>query len=217
MRKIIDIEALLFWALGDQGVADEFREEAYGAGYAASAWEPIERLAQLGTLVDGRAGNRFGSGDIHRDAMAVGDAIRALEPEVRGMVICYGITGARPAWDYQPELRPVIGINGKPVVIRERVKGLRGWRDDVVGCELELRPSLETARAAWMRYREWWMGLAYLQALLKPILSDHEVTGPCAPFEPWIGTSSEALVSAVLGDLRVDDDRSGFVRTRRTA
>ena len=217
MRKIIDIEALVHWTLGDQGVAHEFGEEAYGAGYAASAWEPIERLAQLGTLVDGRGGSRFGSGDIHRDALLVGEAIRSMEPDARGMVICYGITGGRPSWNYRPELRAVIGANGKPALIRERVKGLRGWRDDVVGCELELRPSIEVTREAWARYQAWWMGLAYLQALLRGKLADHEATGPRAPFEPWIGTDAECLAAAVLGESPSDGNKWADAEPRMTA
>lgn len=84
--KKISIEALLTWAftqeLGKVGASGTYA----GPGYSV-AWSGFVEMAALGTMVD-RSPNLYGAipsfvyeGEPHRDAVVVGDAVRALANE----------------------------------------------------------------------------------------------------------------------------------------
>jgi hypothetical protein len=74
MKKTIDIEKLLHWAM---------REELpKGQAISASSWDIVSQYAALGVRVDvsrgGGDGLGFLAGDPHPDAIIVADAVRAL-------------------------------------------------------------------------------------------------------------------------------------------
>jgi hypothetical protein len=77
MKKTIDIEKLLHWAM---------REELpKGQAITASAWDIVSQYAALGVRVDVSYGGGLGfvPGDPHPDAIIVADAIRDLDTEAR--------------------------------------------------------------------------------------------------------------------------------------
>jgi hypothetical protein len=76
VKKIIDIEKLLHWAM---------REELpKGQAVTASAWDIVSQYAALGVRVDvSYGGLGFVPGDPHPDAIIVADAIRDLDTEAR--------------------------------------------------------------------------------------------------------------------------------------
>ncbi|WP_162901256.1 hypothetical protein [Breoghania sp. L-A4] len=202
--KSIDIEDLVHWALRDQAVGHDLSEGAYGPEGLRSSWHSVETILQLGTMVD-TFGRANGKGAMHPDAVLVGDALRGMDAHERRLVLGYGMAGTRPDWDYEPELRPFIGANGKPEVVKLVERGQRGLRDVPHRCDLELRPSLEVVAHAWATYRDWWFALTFLSALLRPKLASHAVTGPKAPFSPWLGMGLAGLIEEMTGG---EDDAS---------
>ncbi|AXS40983.1 hypothetical protein D1F64_14305 [Breoghania sp. L-A4] len=200
--KSIDIEDLVHWALRDQAVGHDLSEGGYGPDGLRSSWHSVETILQLGTMVD-TFGRANGKGTMHPDAVLVGEALRGMNARERGLVLAYGMSGTRPAWDYEPELRPFIGANGKPEVVKRVERGQRGLRDVPHRCDLELRPSLEVVAQAWATYRDWRFALTFLAALLRPRLTSHAVTGPRAPFEPWLGMGISDLIEELIEEGRV--------------
>lgn len=79
MKKLIDIEKLLQWAMRD--------ELPKGQAVAASAWDVLTQYAALGVRVQtsGFQGDGFGftPGAPHEDAIVVADAVRTLKTEAR--------------------------------------------------------------------------------------------------------------------------------------
>lgn len=81
--KTVSIEDLLHWAFTFELPKAQSRAEDEGTG-VRSAWQTLTNFGELGTLID-RSPNQYGlipgyvfEGDPHPDAVAVGEAVRAL-------------------------------------------------------------------------------------------------------------------------------------------
>lgn len=77
----IHIEKLLRWAfvmeLTKRDLGDEGPRMA-----AASSWAIVERIGELGTMVDGSGAGAFGDAEPHPDALAIEEAVLALDDGV---------------------------------------------------------------------------------------------------------------------------------------
>jgi hypothetical protein len=130
MKKLIDIEKLVQWALRD--------ELPKGRTVSASAWDLITQFGQLGTLIDTTRGGSDGFGFVpgapHEDAIKVAAAIERVADEARlpdsgealglfgdlapiaedcaasllvasfnprAIVISRAIAGQRPVWEFE--------------------------------------------------------------------------------------------------------------------
>jgi hypothetical protein len=130
MKRKIDIEKLLHWAVRD--------ELPKGRAVSASPWDVITQFGTLGTVVQtGGYGDGFGfvSGEPHGDALIVAQAVRGLDQEARfkdiedvhalfgdllgiageaprlilgslfdpqRLVVSYATRGTRPSWKFEP-------------------------------------------------------------------------------------------------------------------
>lgn len=185
VKKRLDIQALLIWTYQDQA-AEQVTQAVVGR--LTPAWYgnnigAVIRHGALGVRVD-CATSVVTASDLHPDAEAVHDAVRALrDPLQIGLVISHAKGGTEPDWmpeASQPRLVPILR-GGKPKVEywdREHRKPAY--------CVLTVDPDPECVTFARQTYTAWWDALAVLAARLQDDgLTSHDVTGPAAPERPW--------------------------------
>ncbi|MCB9993108.1 MAG: hypothetical protein H6873_05575 [Hyphomicrobiaceae bacterium] len=180
-KQEIDIEKLVTWALGDQGLGWTGRDSLSG-------------MLDLGTRVDR---SLQGSGlpppsaamADNEDAWAVHEAIHRLPVGAASLVVQYGRIGARPDWAPQGygHVEQARNANGTLKWVYENPNNRRSRRWPVMDFEAYAFhcERVEHERATWTAWREALRLLA--EALGDGRLAFHRVTGPLAPSEPWAG------------------------------
>lgn len=80
MGAVMSIEALLRWAYVFELPKDEHGSS--GPASSPSSWQIVERIGELGTMVDTFGGSSFGHDEEpHPDALAIAAAVEALDDE----------------------------------------------------------------------------------------------------------------------------------------
>lgn len=180
VREQRDIEALVVWALRDQGL-----------GWAGKDRPSKADETDYGTIIDTGSHPNMGlwSDD---DAMAIKLAIDGLSETARALLVQYGRAGMRPDWCEEGYGRYEQARHGK------RLKW--EWSDPVnrtgtkrpklafVG---EQRETVDYHRAQW---GVWWQGLADIVAPLNEVMEGHEASGPAVERRPWDSDSAKPVV-----------------------
>jgi len=193
-RLVMDIEAMVSWALREQGLGWEPVGTAGGAGWV-----------ELGTRVDisprGSVASPSTALMTDTDALVIKAAIDQFAnrgAEVAGerlarrgaatLLIQYGRAGLRPDWGEEGygAPAPLTDKRGRPRFAYE-VPGnkrsaktpLLDWLGYDAHCEL-----IDYHRSAWTLWRD---GLVELVGCVNPELERHRATGPAAPAAPWAG------------------------------
>lgn len=191
-REVIDVEALLAWALRAEYAHIHAESSGLYQGEAAAAdLEPrgvsgdgcasLQRIAGLGCRPDGGLGHL--GGHCHPDAETVYVAARRnLERPDFGLVVSYAQLGERPDWGQhirELEARPVLTWELKVMVLRPR--GSLGY------CPVTFEERGADIAAHRMLYRAWWCALRRLcfALRLEDKLTRYKVFGPGAPEWPW--------------------------------
>lgn len=175
--ETLDIEALVTWALRDQGLGWGGRDSLVRDDYS-----------DLGTVID--AGSTGSHPTISLlsddDALVVKQGIDALPTEMRAVVILYGRAGLRPegADEEIGEPEQLMDKRGRPRWRYDNPANKRGPKEpllDVLGWT-QKREAIRFARAQWTLWRE---ALAALVGPLNAAMVTHRATGPAAPEHPW--------------------------------
>lgn len=173
MRKKIDVEQLVTWAMLNQGLG-------WSAGQSAGM-----SFMELGTRID-RSSMSAPSIALQTDddALIVRSVIEMLPPEDAEMVIRHGRIGERPEWcpDGPGEHRQRRNRRGQPMWIYDNPKNRRSQRHPMMEWIGDRPEQVAFWRA---NYRVWWFSLEAIVPELNARLHSHEATGPAAPLEPW--------------------------------
>lgn len=181
-RENIDIEALVVWAMRDQGL-----------GWAGKDRQRDD-FSDLGTVIDDdHPGSHptiaLWSDD---DAMLVKLAIDKLAAEARVLLVQYGRSALRPDWCEEGY--------GSYQQLRYGKRLMWDWSDPVnrtgekrprMGFVGEQRETVDFLRA---QYRVWWQGLADIVGPLNNVMQRRRATGPDAPKAPWLADSRKPVV-----------------------
>ena len=183
------------WSSTAQALALGTRIDTSGAGsrYAAEIGgaphaDALAIAAEVGSLskaieVDIEQSGKALLGDL---AMLAGSTPMAPPTlNERTLVIDCADAGCRPAWRFgNPQPRPLLGRNGKPVLIGQRFASARYSIGAV--CPLSWEgPTIEQIALGRARYAVWHAALIKVAARLKGKLKEHDATGPSAPAQPW--------------------------------
>lgn len=203
VREKRDIEALVIWALIDNGLGAEFEDKA-----GRLTWR------DYGTRIQSGSGGWAASGPRlqHDDALRIADAILGLplDPEsgqaVMGeLVVRHARTNCRPDWCEE-------GVGHSE--LKRNKRGQVEWHyerpGDTKSRKLsekriwvgETQASVDYFRA---RYAVWWIALKLLAEALGPVLERFEPTGPRAPERPWDGARVFGPDGEVLTGMRGED------------
>ena len=174
VREQRDIEALVVWALRDQGL-----------GWAGKERSVLD-FSDYGTVIDDdHSGSHPNMGLwSDDDAMQIKLAIEQLPREAGSLLIQYGRAGLRPDWcedgygSYQ-QLRygKRLMWDWSDPVNRTGTKSPRmGW----VG---EQRETVDFQRK---QYVVWWQGLADIVEPLNETMERHQAVAPAVHREPWL-------------------------------
>lgn len=183
IRKAMDIEQLVVWALVDNGLGRLFED-----GRLSATWR------ELGTRVSssGGAWDAKPPGLKHDDAVCVIEAIGQLHPDCAALIVRHGRIGDRPDWIEEGvgEWRQMIDGQGRPMwrwadpSNRSRKRSERSPRMEFVG---ETQSNVDYYRA---QHDLWWVGLHDLVAPLNEAMTGHQATGPRAPDRPWLAPAT---------------------------
>ena len=188
MRRDIDIERLLHWAIARQ-LADRIMEaahspEAYLGGVSADGCWAVLRYQILGTFID-CSGDApiLSNADLHPDAEAVYLAARdVLDPDALDFVVSCARRNTRPEWNPFPvvQIKPDLADRGR----RGRVyvnpaDGARFCMFDL----LDRGPEIEHYRTLWL----WWYDslMAIQRAIGRRHLERWRVVEWQQNREPW--------------------------------
>lgn len=165
------------WDRGGSGLA------APGVTMTAVTCDVLERVALLGTNVDGWAPPAVRGADVHPAAERVHDALLTIDPVRAAVVIDRAVAGTAPDWqDVQVRMLPVLDDRG-----RVRMVYADPDRRRPIACCVE--PTADAAEVEFARrfYATWRQGLADLAAAMRE--AGFHVTGPKAPARPWEAVS----------------------------
>ena len=190
----VDIEALLHWAYAVQMV-DRFERaglhaiEAAAAGYevrhmSSDGVGQLMQINHLGCRVD--TGGAIVSDAVHPAAYAVAVAVMGFDRELQRLVKAYALSGTRPSSWVPPmhRVRPVMWKSeGREAVVEYQGPGRKGGYCPLIWV-------WDDGRQRWGRelYQRWWSGLEALAWQLSKQALRFAVTGPAAPFAPWLDT-----------------------------
>ncbi len=171
-----DIEALIVWALVDNGLGAEFVDKR-----GALTWR------DYGTTIDISSGWSVAAPKVqHEDAERIAAAIVSLPtPAMVELVIRHGRANCRPDWCEE-------GVGH--AALKTNRRGQVEWHYERPGDRKsrKLEPKRiwvgETAeRVEWYRarYTLWWRALEALVGPLNAVLTRYEALPPRAPEEPW--------------------------------
>ncbi|MBF0251893.1 MAG: hypothetical protein HQL35_14825 [Alphaproteobacteria bacterium] len=187
VKTKIDVEVLLQWAYGAQRVDRVGARAGVGPRGYGNAFGMIQQLEVLGCAVDcSRTGDWVGPG-VHPDAEALHDAVvRVLTPGARQLVIAHAVAADRPdaMVGVTPRLVRTVNRKGKPEKPKRRYdihRNAKGWR--VLHRLVPAWSEIVYARAQWTVWRAALGRVA--DEMAKTALTDHVVSGPCAPLSPW--------------------------------
>jgi hypothetical protein len=186
VRKVMDIERLVTWALRDQGL-----------GWVGKERPPREDASDYGTLIDD---DRYGSHPTigllsDDDATLVKSAIDELPFDARVLVIQYGRSGLRPVWGKEGIGRPqqLRNKRGQPMWRYRDPNNRRGPRSpkyDMLAFSAR-KERIELERA---EYGVWWQALVDLVVPLNNVMETHWAEGPEAPARPWLAIDDSVAV-----------------------
>lgn len=192
----IDIELLARWAYAVQMVDRFERAGLHAIEAAASGFEPrgysgcgvgqLMQIEHMGCRID-HSGPSV-SDAVHPAAYALASVLSGIEHGK--LVRAHALTGTRPRSWVAPvhRIRPVMWAKqGREAAVEYQGPGRKG-----AYCPLIY--AWDEARQTWgqAHYRQWWNALAELQWQLSQRALGFLVTGPHAPFEPWLAAGSDA-------------------------
>lgn len=178
---VIDIEALIQWALQQtgylpwRGVSDDAL--AYDHGWTAVPRRQSRQYVGSEILLRRAVDN---------DAALVLGAVRALAPATAATVLRCAREGDRPGCFIGFEAHKV----PKTVYRRKRGGGKRHRPSVVMVWDMGIEP--ETVRLARTVYENWRAALARVAASIRGDLAFYEVAGPAAPPHPWLAQTLAA-------------------------
>lgn len=185
VRKEMDIERLVTWALRDQGLGWVGRERGR------------EDFSDYGTVIDDDGAGSHPSIGLWSDddAMLVKMAVDELDLEARVLVTQYGRSGLRPDWveEGYGSVQQLRDSRGRLRWVWDDPKNRAGSKRPLLGFVGEQRENVDFHRA---QYRVWWQGLADIVIPLNGRLERHAATGPEVAREPW----SESARPVIYGD-----------------
>lgn len=199
LRQVIDVEALLIWAVqkeyahryagsaglfeGEAAVAAGEGAEPFHAPSGDGVWQ-MQKIAGLGCRPDEFGGNSH----CHPDA----EAVILAGIEVLGGALLYSLlvpharSGLRPDW--RPDLRELEA--GPRLVWDDRSHEYRpcvmtAGRAKAEYCAVQYRDRTAEMEAARGYYVAWWDALNLLAEALAGRLAKYEATPPAVPRRPW--------------------------------
>lgn len=178
-----DIEAMLHWAYQTECVDRVSNGRMSDIGRMRSTLGGLGWRIALGVEVDCARGPILPV-TCHPDAERIHERVLALGAERIGLVISHAKAGTRPDWgaDIVPQLKPLIGGNGRPEVVRD-TRGKACWCPVYPVADVE---HIEFLRAVWLT---WWGALDHLARDLVGYI-DRPVRAPGVAREPWIAKRS---------------------------
>lgn len=200
MKEKKDIEAILYWALNEQGLG-------WGGGDAMS-----NDMATLGTRIDksvsyGMPPPGLGRND-NGDAGVVRGAIDKLPPDVGALVLANCRIGCRPDWGEEGFGTPaqVTNRRGQGQWIYRDQKNRRGKIGPVLDWPAYAAhvAQIEFERGQWF---VWWEGMAVLAEMLHGELETYEPTRPRVKHQPWVGLPDDGPVLIPTGFTTSDKRR----------
>jgi hypothetical protein len=184
VRKVMDIEALVSWALIDNGLG-----RAFGMGTKIN-WMDWGIRPDHASSAAGWGSSMPGVKDA--DALIVAEAIGQLDPECAQLIIRHGRIGDRPDWIEEGvgSWRQMVDGQGRLMWKwldpnnRSAKRSKREPRMEFVG---ETQANVDFYRA---QHDVWWIGLRDLVEPLNAVMERHEATGPRAPDRPWLAPAT---------------------------
>lgn len=183
VREQRDIEALVVWALRDQGL-----------GWAGKERSVLD-FSDYGTVIDDdHSGSHPNMGLwSDDDAMQIKLAIEQLPREAGSLLIQYGRAGLRPDWceDGYGNYRQLTDGRGRPMWDWSDPKNRTGEKRPRMGFVGEQRETVDYHRA---QYRVWWQGLADIVGPVNQGMERHEALPPAAREQPWLADAASKPV-----------------------
>lgn len=175
VRERIDIEAVVIWALRDQGL-----------GWVGKERDAREDWSDYGTIIDDEHTGSHPTIGLWSDdeAMQVKMAIDQLPIECRVLIVQYGRAGLRPDWieEGYGTVQQLTDARGRLRWIWEDPVNRTGAKRPMMGFVGEQRDNVDFHRA---QYQLWWQGLADIVGPLNDVLERRYVTGPVLSRSPW--------------------------------
>ena len=196
---VVDIEALVHWAYAAQMVERFERTglhaiEAAAAGFEVRGYSgdgvgQLMQINHLGCRIDN--GGVLVSDAVHPVAYAVARALQGAEGS--DLVRTYARSGTRPSSWVPPvhRVRPAMWKSeGRDAVVEYQGPGRKGGYCQLIWV-------WDAGRERWGRdlYQRWWTGLEALTWQLSKQALRFAVTGPAAPFAPWLKSEVDRPIS----------------------
>jgi hypothetical protein len=175
MRKSMDVEQLVTWAMLDQGLGWSMFGEQLNRPDASDYGTRIQSSGICAPNVSRLSDD---------DALIVRDVILMLPHDVADLVVRYGRIGDRPDWCEEGvgSLEQKRNNAGQLMWVWEKPGNRRSKREPLMEWKGWRPKQVEYFRAT---YRVWWHGLTAMVEVLNDRLDAHEATGPVASLEPW--------------------------------